>query len=363
VPISEVWEEIAIMCVASIKALAIATCFELLAVATEARYTLSLQKDPSPVFSTLNARGRGYTPCNYTFNPAWILPTPGTNHEAGVLLRAAQCPDDFGGVTDHILMAKCDASTGTCSDVLPTAFPFEHNSQDPRVVFDESTGYYWLFYWASEGTGQSTVFRRRSKTPFEPSSWELVGSPQPWHRNGCAFPLVKNAAPNASRYIIVGEAPNPGLPALGLWKSNDGFESFELVNASYIPANGPNSTSEPEVVVEASTPLVQLSNGDYLHLYSAGTPGWVAHGNYTAGWVVIDKEDANRIIQRSTEHILIASLPFEGVEPIHGYQVQRYRTTFVTSIVPLGGDVFRLYWGAADASVASGLLTVTTSTE
>ena len=78
---------------------------------------------------------------------------------------------------------------------------------------------------------------------------------------------------------------------------------------------------------------------------------------------MIDKEDANRIIQRSTEHILIASLPFEGVEPIHDYQVQRYRTTFVTSIVPLGGDVFRLYWGAADASVASGLLTVTTSTE
>ena len=128
------------------------------------------------------------------------------------------------------------------------------------------------------------------------------------------------------------------------------------MNESFLPLS--NTTEQPEVVVEASTPVVSLSTGDYLHLYSAGTPGWVANGNYTAGWVIIDRDDPNRIIQRSEEHILIASLPFEGVEPTGGYPVQRYRTTFVTSIVPLGKDKFRLFWGAADASVASGILTV-----
>ena len=73
---------------------------------------------------------------------------------------------------------------------------------------------------------------------------------------------------------------------------------------------------------------------------------------------MIDKDSPNTIIQRSETHILVASLPFEGVEPVGGYPVQRYRTTFVTSIVPIGKDKFRLYWGAADANIASGILTV-----
>jgi len=89
------------------------------------RYSLSLEKSLTPTISILNPKGKGYTPCNYTFNPAWIEPSKGTNGEAGVLVRAAECPADFGGVTDHILMAKCNAIDGTCSDVLPMKFPFE----------------------------------------------------------------------------------------------------------------------------------------------------------------------------------------------------------------------------------------------
>jgi hypothetical protein len=66
---------------------------------------------------------------------------------------------------------------------------------------------------------------------------------------------------------------------------------------------------------------VLLSTGDFLHLYSAGTPGWVDNGNYTGGFIVIDGTDLTRVIQRSTDHILIASLDFEGVPPLNGYQV------------------------------------------
>ena len=322
--------------------------------ATRYSYTLSLDKDTSPVVSILNEKGKGYTPCQYTFNPAWIAPSTGTNGTAGILVRAAKCPEAFGGAEDHILMAKCDADTGRCEDILPTKFPFEEGAQDPRVVFEEASGFYFLFYFAN-GQGQSTVYLRRSKTPFIPDSWERISTPQPWHRNGCSFPLTakKEGTP---WYIIVGEAPNPGLPAIGLWKSIDGFQSFIPVNKSYLPVS--KDPKQPEVVVEASTPVVELSTGDFLHLYSAGTPGWVANGNYTAGWVVIDKDSPNTIIQRSETHILVASLPFEGVEPVGGYPVQRYRTTFVTSIVPIGKDKFRLYWGAADANIASGILTV-----
>ena len=333
------------------------------AAATRFTYSLSLKKDPTPVISILNPRGQGYTPCNYTFNPAWIEASPGTNGTTGMLLRAAQCPEDFGGQQDHILMAQCKPDGSSCDDVQPFVFPFESSAEDPRVVYDKFSGYYWLWYFASPpGTphgSQNTVFQRRSKTPFIPGSWETVGSTEllGWHRNGCAFPIKEGR--DTARYIIVGEAPNPGLPAIALWRSDDEFQTFEKVNGTYLPLSE-DPAKEPEVVIEASTPVVTLSTGDFLHLYSAGTPGWVANGNYTAGWVVIDKDDPNNIIQRSQEHLLVASLPFEGVEPLHGYPVQRYRTTFVTSIVPTGrvDDEFRIYWGAADANVAAGVLLV-----
>jgi len=43
------------------------------------------------------------------------------------------------------------------------------------------------------------------------------------------------------------------------------------------------------------------------------------------------------------------------------WPVQRNRTLFVTSLVPIPGkvDTFRAWWGAADANVATGIVTVT----
>ena len=184
-------------------------------------------------------------------------------------------------------------------------------------------------------------------------------------RNGCAFPV----RPDGSRYILFGESPP--LPCIGIARSLDNFETYTVVNGKdFLLPLGANNTAEPEIVVEASTPVVQLATGDYLHLYSAGTPGWVPNGNYTAGWIVMDAQDPSVILQRSSSHVLIASKDYEGVPPLHGFPVQRYRTTFVTSIVPISGTVaksgngtvvqkYRLWWGAADANVATGILTVT----
>lgn len=184
-------------------------------------------------------------------------------------------------------------------------------------------------------------------------------------RNGCAFPLRKDG----ERYILFGESPP--LPCIGIAKSSDDYETYTVLNGKdWLLPLGANNTAEPEIVIEASTPVVQLATDDYLHLYSAGTPGWVPKGNYTAGWIVMDADDPTDILQRSSTHVLIASKDYEGVPPLNGYPVQRYRTTFVTSIVPIVGSTtksaagvieqkYRLWWGAADANVATGILTVT----
>eukprot|EP00698_Gefionella_okellyi_P009615 TRINITY_DN2466_c0_g1_i2.p1 TRINITY_DN2466_c0_g1~~TRINITY_DN2466_c0_g1_i2.p1 ORF type:complete len:326 (-),score=31.93 TRINITY_DN2466_c0_g1_i2:619-1596(-) len=292
-------------------------------IALEAISVTLLPRDPLPAISAKKPAGQGYSPCLYNFNPAWLQTSAGLNRTA-ILLRAALCPYDFGGVMDHILFAYCNAD-GTCEDVQNLAFPFEPNAQDPRVVFEDP--WYYLFYYAN-GSGERTVYLRRTKTPLKPASWELM-LPQPlaWHRNGCVFPFSTTETPKAShstaqneiadsgravedpglRYVIFGESPP--LPGLGIGTTTD-FKSFTVVNSSWLRPLGANDTLQPEIVIEASTPPVRLSTGDYFHLYSAGTPGWVQHGNYTAGWLVLAADDPTIIVARSAEHICTCCGPF-----------------------------------------------------
>jgi hypothetical protein len=232
-----------------------------------------LQKGKTPAISTLNARGNGYSPCEFTFNPAFIPAPPGG--KSALIVRASGCPADFGGSTDHLLMVYCNvtAAGGVCEDVLPTQFTgFEAVAEDPRIF--EFNGFTYLFYFAS-GVGQATVYLRRTKTPLNPSSWEHVAGPLAWHRNGCTI-----IRPDGRHFVMFGESPP--LPGLGIATTTD-FVNFDVINATYMKPNGAANTAAPEIVIEAGSTPVQLSTGDYLHLYAAGTPGWVANGNYTGG--------------------------------------------------------------------------------
>jgi len=67
------------------------------------------------------------------------------------------------------------------------------------------------------------------------------------------------------------------------------------------------------------------------------------------------------IKQRSTVHAFMPTMDYEiGDGP---YPVQRNRTLFVTSVIPLPGqvDTFRVFYGAADANVATAIVQVTHS--
>jgi predicted GH43/DUF377 family glycosyl hydrolase len=162
--------------------------------------------------------------------------------------------------------------------------------------------------------------------------------------------------------VIFGESGGPTkgpLPGIGIATTRD-FVNYTIVNATWLEPNGANNTEEPEIVLEAASNVVQLSTGDYLHIYAAGTPGWVPEGNYTGGFIILDGADPTRIIQRSTQHVFLPTMDYEGL-PGDTWPVQRNRTLFVTQLIPLPGqtDVYRVFYGAADANVATAILTVT----
>lgn len=316
-------------------------------------------KSPTPVLSQALPVGAGHSPCNLTFNPAFLPAHPPGLNASIVLVRASGCPAAYGGAADHLLYAEC-SEAGVCGDVQPLAFPFEYLAEDPRAFFDARDGMYYLFYYAN-GTNQSTVYLRRTATPLDAGSWELLAEALPWHRNGCAFVGANNVT-----YVLWGETyagayPGRYVAGIGLSTTTD-WATFVTLNATLLePANaGP----QPEVCLEAATPPVQLASGDWLHLFAAGTEGWGpwgpgATGTYSAGWVVLDRDDPSKIVQRSLIHPFTPTMDYEiGDGP---WPVYRNHTLFVTSLVPIAGapDTFRAWYGAADANVATAIVTVT----
>jgi predicted GH43/DUF377 family glycosyl hydrolase len=86
----------------------------------------------------------------------------------------------------------------------------------------------------------------------------------------------------------------------------------------------------------------------------------VGNGTYSAGWVVLDRDDPSKIVQRSVVHPFAPTMDYEvGSNP--AWPVYRNNTLFVTSLVPVAGkvDTFRAWYGAADANVATAIVTVT----
>lgn len=242
-----------------------------LAALASAQYSARIvRKGAVPAVSSKNAPGDGFSPCTFTFNPAWI--PSGSSLSSTLIVRASGCPADFGGGGDHLLMVNCTidpVTGGACSDVSPAQFAgIEDDAEDPRLF--EYNGFVYLFYFAA-GSGQSTVYLRKTQTPSDPASWVHVAGPLAWHRNGCVIIRA-----DGTHYVMFGESPP--LPGLGLATTTD-FVTFDVINSTYMTPNGAGNAAAPEIVIEAGSTPVQLSTGDYFHFYAAGTPGWVANGN------------------------------------------------------------------------------------
>jgi hypothetical protein len=146
-----------------------------------------LSRSATPIVSSANAMGRGYSPCNNTFNPSFLPQSAGLP-TSGLFVRLNQCPPSMaGGSSEHIGFVPC-SSAGVCGDVS-TTFALEASSEDPRVIYNPVDSFYYNFYFANYdssnpdhcvgGGNLCTVKLARSKTPLQASSWQHITT-LPW---------------------------------------------------------------------------------------------------------------------------------------------------------------------------------------
>jgi predicted GH43/DUF377 family glycosyl hydrolase len=281
---------------------------------------------------------------------------------------------------ERIGFAKCDLAGGTC-EAVDDGFnldPFA-DAEDPRVLLHD--GIFYNFYYRSPplpGSNctdqQCTVQLSKSTTPLDASSWKPVAT-LPWHRNGCCLPSA-----NAT-YCMWGEGPGP-FPGLGMSVTSDlSTGSFEQVKWSSddnvscpISDDGmwllPLGNEREEIKLEAGTHLHPLSDGNAITFYAAATPGWVANGNYTAGWLILDGSNPAHVLQRSIQHVLIPTFEYETLcdgRKDCPYVGERNNVIFLSSAVRLNSslsspsssaDRFRLYFGAGDGNVGTAVVHV-----
>ena len=199
-------------------------------------------------------------------------------------------------------------------------------------------------------------------------------SPNSWTRYGAVFPDIQNSKSGA--LLIMEDGTDYLFWGAGEVRVTTSTDPTAWENEGDLFLE-PRSDSFDSQGVESGPPPMQLSDGNYFfHIQqvriqdsflltaSVGMKTWPtdATAQYHAAWVVLDGSLPSTIVQRADEPFLFPTLSWEqGVSP---YTCNAPRVVFVEAALPcsaLGTDVFRLYFGGADAVVGTALIQVLSS--
>jgi len=117
-------------------------------------------------------------------------------------------------------------------------------------------------------------------------------------------------------------------------------------------------------LVEAGPMPLPLSDGNYLFIYNSARSGYPSKKpfydmQYNVGWVILDRNDPTKIIQRSEQPLLTPTLSWEtGTAPDLGLTPN---VVFLEGWIPYLENQFIVVYGAADSVTGVGLVTVTIS--
>lgn len=196
---------------------------------------------------------------------------------------------------------------------------------------------------------QRTTLLSTTKNPFDHDGWTLHGPLLPGLYTAGASLLFRDHISDAKHLAFVGNSDTAGNILLA--ESDDGLKWTES-NASWM--GGRPGCWDACGVAPAGQPEI-LSSGDYLFIYNIDT-GFPYEpsplGRCAIGWAILDRDDPTRVVARSSEALITATLPWETCNDVgKGYSCQEPHVVFSTGMKPLGNDEFLVLYGAADTDV------------
>ena len=337
--------------------------------------------EPRPVISFQD----GSSVYAQAFNPSWVASSAGSGGQDGLLVRVQNCSVAEPGV--------CSACSGAGSRASRLAFvqptgrrrslPLETNAsspqpprferivessvvfgphdntdnygtEDPRLVFDPTTGVYHLFY-TSYNSGHAAGFPRVSLCHASALNPTLSDG---WSRHG-SVGLGENSKSGA---VLLGHdrtAPHRGEHLL-FWGSG----TIRVSRSRNLSAwdRGEvflTNTSWGNPHVESGPPPMRLSTGDYIAFINSWSASFPRPPGYQPGWVVLRGSDPTKIVAQAAKPLwsperapwMMGAAPALCNVP---------NVAFVEACVPTGRrpDEFRLFFGGADAVVGSAVVRI-----
>jgi predicted GH43/DUF377 family glycosyl hydrolase len=246
-----------------------------------------------------------------------------------------------------------------------------YGTEDPRVVYRESTGEYILLYTAVQdfhnGTLSAKLSMATTKTPNVKSSWVRHGPvfPDiPWSKSGAL--LLRDDVPGSPHFLIFGDSSL--LPGIQMAISYD-LKNWDILPGLFLEVR-PNSWDS--ALVESGPMPLRLQDGNYLFIYNSARGGFPSKKpgyqfQYNVGWLILDKNDPTKILQRSDEPILSPVLPWEtgisqnGLALVPNVVFCEGWEAMPANSPGAGPDSFRLYYGGADSVIGVATLRMSTS--
>ncbi|KAE9552272.1 hypothetical protein FO519_004518 [Halicephalobus sp. NKZ332] len=179
-------------------------------------------------------------------------------------------------------------------------------TEDPRIALLDDT--YYLFYTAYDCT-KAMLSVMTSKTPQDPTSWTRGGYVLPgrnWSKSGAAlFKTKENGL--SQHYLFWGDSSSP-VGGIGICVSSDGKVWDDTEKFLIKIRNDVNPFFDSNLVESGPSPI-QLKSGDFLFIYNSAQDGYSSSKSgwylqYNVGYVILDKDDPTKVLQRSNNPIL-----------------------------------------------------------
>ncbi len=307
------------------------------------------------------------------FNPAAIV----RNDTLFLLYRAEDKIGKYAGTSRIGLAWSLDGLHFTKHPV-PVFYPdndaskifeWEGGCEDPRIVQDED-GNYIMTYTAYDGdkarmlvasSADLYTWTKHGHVFAKADSGQYVNK---WTKSGSIVCQYREGIPVATRingkYWMYGGDVNiwaatsddlinwsPVLykegekPSISLRRNSPEIASFRIIF-------GPRDKKFDSDLVESGPPAMLMESGIWL-IYNSRNDKAIgdtslSDGTYTAGWVVLDKTDPTKVIERSAKYFIKPDKPYEITGQVN-------QVCFLEGLAKYKGKWF-LYYGTADSKIA-----------